>query len=265
MKRPFNVASASNRNQTPRIPRWLAVILGVPLEMKLVGANLVVVTVAALLLFGPAHLQTTAMDDAYIAIAGLIVSAIVNFLLVRLALGPVGALEQVAERVSGGGIAARVPGSLVADHELARLSATINEMLDSLSANRIRMEQLSAEVIYARETERARVARELDESIGQMLATATFQLDTLASEMGNSKTSTRLAQVRQLLRSANDEIRNVSQSVHRRNAADLVANTSAEELPESARSGGASFDRRGLPTHHDMRYIDMGSLGSSLP
>jgi signal transduction histidine kinase len=266
MKRPFNVASASNRNQTSRIPRWLAVILGVPLEMKLVGANLVVVAVAALLLFGPAHLQTTAMDDAYIAITGLIVSAIVNFLLVRLALGPVGALEQVANRVSGGRIAAsRVPGSIVADHELARLSATINEMLDSLSANRIRMEQLSAEAIYARETERVRVARELHESIGQMLATATFQLDTLAFEMGNSKTSTRLAQVRQLLRSASDEIRNVSQSVHPRNAADLAPSASTQGLPDSDRSGGASFDRRGLPTRHDMQYIDMGSPGTGLP
>jgi signal transduction histidine kinase len=265
MKRTLSVASASNRNHTRRIPRWLAVILGVPLEVKLVGANLVVVTVAALLLFGPAHLQTTALDDAYIAIAGLIVSAIVNFLLVRLALGPVGALEQVADRVSGGRIAARVPRSIVADHELARLSATINEMLDSLSANRIRMEQLAAEVIYARETERVRVARELQESIGQMLANASFQLDTLAFEMGNSKTSTRLTQVRQLLRSANDEIRNVSQSVHPRNAADIVPNTSAGGVPESEATGGASFDRRGLPSHHDIQYIDMGSLGSSLP
>jgi signal transduction histidine kinase len=265
VKRPFNVASATNRNQTPRIPRWLAVILGVPLEMKLVGANLVVVAVAALLLFGPAHLQTTAMDDAYIAIAGLIVSAIVNFLLVRLALGPLGALEQVADRVSGGRIAARVPRSIVADHELARLSATINQMLDSLSANRIRMEQLSAEAIYARETERVRVGRQLHESIGQMLATATFQLDTLAFEMGNSKTSTRLAQVRQLLRSASDEIRNVSQSVHPRDAADLVANTSTEGLPESERPGRATFDRRGLPTRNDMQYIDMGSPGTGLP
>jgi signal transduction histidine kinase len=265
MKRPFNVTSASNRNQTPRIPRWLAVILGVPLEMKLVGANLVVVTVAALLLFGPAHLQTTAMDDAYIAIAGLIVSAIVNFLLVRLALGPVGALEQVADRVSGGRIAARVPGSIVADHELARLSATINEMLDSLSANRIRMEQLSAEVIYARETERVRVARELQESIGQMLATASFQLDTLAFEMGNSKISARLAEVRQLLRSANDEIRNVSQSIHPRNAADIVPNTSTARVAASEGHGGASFDRRGLPTRNEIQYIDMGSFGTSLP
>ena len=253
MRRTSNTVTLAKGTQS-RIPRWLAAILGVPLEMKLFGANLVIVSVAALLLFAPARLGTTAMQDAYIAIGALIIGAIVNFLLVRLALTPVGALERVATGVSGGRFAARVPGSIVADHELARLSATINEMLDSLSANRIRMEQLSAEVIYARETERVRVARQLHDSIGQMLATATFQLDTLAFEMGNSKVSPRLAEVRRLLRSANDEIRNVSQSLHPRNTAD-VAST---DEPAEPRSRGSSFDRQGLPSRHDTQYIEPG-------
>jgi signal transduction histidine kinase len=262
MKRPSNTVTLAKGTKA-RIPRWLAAILGVPLEMKLFGANLVIVVVAALLLFAPARLGTTAAQDAYIAIGALVVGTIVNFLLVRLALSPVGALERVTNAMSGGRIAARIPGSVVADHELARLSATINEMLDSLSANRIRMEQLSAEVIYARETERVRVARQLHDSIGQMLATATFQLDTLAFEMGNSKVSPRLAQVRQLLRSANDEIRNVSQSLHPRNAADVVSSTAIDEPAEPRLSGGSSFDRRGLPTRHDMQYVELESRDRS--
>jgi signal transduction histidine kinase len=265
MKRRFKTLTVVNGKEVPRVPHWLAAILGVPLEMKLFGANLIVVAVAAVLLLAPARLHTTELEDAFIAIAALVVGAIVNFVLVRLALSPVGALERIASGVSGGGFAARVPGSIVADHELARLSETINNMLDSLSANRGRMEQLAAEAVYARETERARVERELDESIGQTLATATFELDTLAFELENSKVSPRLAHLRQLLRSATDQIRNVSQTVHPRNVADLASATSTDERAETRGSGGSSFDRRGLPTNHDAHYVEFGSPGSILP
>jgi signal transduction histidine kinase len=261
MKRLLRPGAFVRGPETLQLPRWLRAILGIPLEMKLFGANLIVVTVAALLLFAPARSQTTALEDAYIAIAAMIVVAIVNFMLVRLALGPLGALERVANGVSGGRFGDRVPGSIVADHELARLSKTINDMLDALSENRVRMEQLAAEVVYAKEAERARVAGELHQSIGQTLATATFELDTLAFEIGNSKVSPRLAQVRQLLRSANDEIRSVSQSLHPRKAADLVSTTSADDLGEPGHLGGSPFDRRGLPTRHDLEYLELGSRG----
>jgi signal transduction histidine kinase len=264
MKRPFKSVTVINGREVPRLPHWLVAILGVPLEMKLFGANLIVVTVAAVLLLTPARLHATALEDSFIAIAALILGAIVNFVLVRLALGPVGALERIASGVSGGRFAARVPGSIVADHELARLSETINNMLDSLSADRGRVEQLEAEVVYARETERARIESKLDESIGQTLATATFELDTLAFELENSKVSPRLAHLRQLLRSASDQIRNISQTVHPRNVSD-IASATPDDRAETRGSAGSSFDRRGLATNHDMHYIEFGSRGSMLP
>jgi signal transduction histidine kinase len=216
-----------------RLPPWLRALLGVPLEIKLLGANLIIVGLAGLVLFAPAHLLPGPLTDLYVVIAALIVGAIVNFALVRLALRPVNALERVAKLVSEGRLAERVPASVVADRELTHLSTTINEMLDSLAAGRERMRKLGAEVVYAEERERAQVARELHDSVGQTLAAASFQIAAVAHEIGNHAASARLAGVRELLRTALEEIRNVSRSLHPRVATDLGLPTALEALGDA--------------------------------
>ena len=216
-----------------RLPPWLRALLGVPLEIKLLGANLIIVGLAVLVLFAPAHLLPGPLTDLYVVIAALIVGAIVNFALVRLALLPINALERVAKLVSEGRLAERVPASVVADRELTHLSMTINEMLDSLAAGRERMRKLGAEVVYAEERERAQVARELHDSVGQTLAAASFQIAAVAHEIGNHAASARLAGVRELLRTALEEIRNVSRSLHPRVATDLGLPTALEALGDA--------------------------------
>ena len=151
-------AARIRRNDKPRIPRWLHPILEVPLELKLLGANLIILGVALLLLFGPVQLQPSRLADAYIVVAVLLLGATVNFYLVRLALMPLKSIERVANSVSQGRFGERVPASIVADRELARLSRTINEMLDSLAADRKRIEKLTAEAAYGQE-ERSRPLR----------------------------------------------------------------------------------------------------------
>jgi HAMP domain-containing protein len=144
-------AERIRQNDKPRIPRWLHRILEVPLELKLLGANLIILGVALLLLFGPHDLQPSRVADAYIVVAVLFLGATVNFYLVRLALTPLKSIERVAKSVSQGRFGERVPASIVADRELARVSRTINEMLDSLAADRKRIETLVAEAPYAEE------------------------------------------------------------------------------------------------------------------
>jgi len=189
--------------------------------MKLLGANLIIVAVAGLLLFGPVELQPARLTDAYIVMVALILGATVNLVLVRLALGPIESLERVAKWVSEGRLAERVPASIVADHELARLSKTINEMLDSLAAGRERVERLGAEVIYAEERERSQVAQELHDSVGQKLADASFEIAASTNEVTSEARATRLAKARALLRAAIEEIRNISGSSHLYVATDL--------------------------------------------
>jgi HAMP domain-containing protein len=138
-------AARGHRHGDPRVPRWVRSILEVPLEVKLLGANLILVGIALLLLLGPVRLQPSRLTDAYIVVAVLMLGAAVNFGLVRLALRPLKSIERVAKWVSQGRLGERVPASVVADHELARLSRTINEMLDSLAADRKRIEKLAAQ------------------------------------------------------------------------------------------------------------------------
>jgi methyl-accepting chemotaxis protein len=152
-------AGGIRRNDEPRIPRWLHPILAVPLELKLLGANLIIVGVALLLMFGPVQLQPSRLTDAYIVVAVLMLGAAVNVGLVRLALRPLKAIEQVATWVSQGRLGERVPTSIVADHELARLSRILNAMLDSLAADRKRLEMLSADLPRGAEEDGSQASR----------------------------------------------------------------------------------------------------------
>ncbi len=214
------------------IHRWLGAILGVPLEMKLLGANLIIVG-AAVLLFTAVPRQPASLSDTYVLVVALIVGATVNFGLVKLALRPIDALERVAKRVSEGRLAERVPASIVADRELTHLSTTINEMLDKLATGRERMRKLGAEVVYAEERERSQIARELHDSVGQTLAAASFQIAAAAHEIGSHTASPRLAEVQELLRTALEEIRNVSRSLHPRVTTDLGLPSALEALGDA--------------------------------
>src|ERR1700694_880405 len=235
------------------LPRWLRSILGIPLEMKLLGANLIIVIVAVSL-FGGTSVQPARLGDAYVLVVALIVGAAVNLALVKLALRPIDALERVARQVSQGRLGARVPASLVADRGLAHLSTTINEMLDSLETGRDRLRKLGAEVVYAGERERARVARELHDSVAQTIAAANLQITAAAHEIGNHPASTYLTSARDLLRTAVEEIRDVSRSLHPRVAADLGLPTALEAL------GDATQQR----SHVDVR-VDVDISGVVIP
>lgn len=220
-------------NGGQQLPLWLRVPLGVPLEFKLLGANLIIIGLAVLVLVAPVRFLPGPLTDAYVVITALIGGTIVNLVLVRLALLPVNELERVAKLVSEGRLAERVPASIVADRELTHLSTTINEMLDSLAVGRERMRKLGAEVVYAEERERAQVARELHDSVGQTLAAASFQIAAVAHEIGDHSASARLAGVRELLRTALEEIRNVSRSLHPRVATDLGLPMALEALGDA--------------------------------
>ncbi len=235
-----------SQKKEPPIPRWLRMILGIPLDLKLLGANLIILGVAILVLFGPVRLNPGRLTDTLVVLAALVLGATVNFALVRLALRPINTLKRVARRVSEGRLAERVPGSIVADRELAQLSTTINDMLDTLAAARDRMRKLGAEVVYAEEKERAKVARELHDSVGQNLAAASFQVAAVAHDLGDHEASPRLAEVRELLRTAIEESRNVSRSLHPRVTTDLGLPSALRRFTASLRKRSATS--RGMRT-----------------
>lgn len=193
-------------------------ILGVPLVDKIIGANVIIIAAGfayEAIASGPAERTTViAMTVAMIA------ASIVNVALIRLALKPVKELVVLAEKVSGGDFSARGKPSPFADEELSTLGATINSLLDSLAVERKRIRDLGAEVIYAQDAERARVSRELHDSIAQTLAAAKFQI-VAAGSGASPEVRERLVEVNEMLTAVTEEVRDVSYTLHPRVAEDL--------------------------------------------
>ena len=193
-------------------------ILGVPLLGKLIGANVIIVVsaIAAQALFF--HLRSG--TEMLLIFGALAVATLVNFLLVRVALEPISQLEALAERVSAGDFKARGTPSPFADAQLRRLGFTVNGLLDSLAAERKRIQELGEEVVFAQDAERARVSRELHDSIAQTLAAVRFQL-AAASTDADPDTRNRIAAASSLVSAAMEEVKNVSYALHPRVAEDL--------------------------------------------
>src|SRR5205085_5136846 len=140
-------------------------ILRIPLVLKVMGANGLIVAVALVLVgngwWGEDQGQLLVM------LAAVAIATVVNLILVSLALSPISELERVSRRVSRGEFTIRAGHSSVADPQLVNLTETINGLLDSLAAERRRIHKLGTEVVSAQDTERAKLARDLHESIAQ--------------------------------------------------------------------------------------------------
>jgi signal transduction histidine kinase len=217
------------------VPSWLGAILGVSLEAKILGANLTILGIAIAALLLSRDSTSGRWTELTIILSAFAAGVIVNYILVRLALKPVQDLEKIARRVSEGRVRERVPLSLIADPDLAHLATTMNEMLDNLAAGRERMRKLGAEVVYAQEKERAQVARDLHDSVAQTLAAAGFQIAAAANHVGLNAGSVPLASARDLMRTALEEIRTLSRSLHPRVADDLGLPAALQSLADATR------------------------------
>ncbi|MDO8501825.1 MAG: sensor histidine kinase [Gemmatimonadaceae bacterium] len=231
---------ARRRARGSLIARIVRAILGVPLVGKLIGANVIIVAAAIIV-------QTIAFDgrdnaEMVAVLTALAAASVVNLILVRVALSPVADLQQLADHVSAGEFEARNTPSLFADAGLKRLGSTINELLDSLAAERKRIQDLGAEVVYAQDAERARISRELHDSIAQTLAAARFQLSAASTEASGDMKN-RLAAANGLIGSALEEVKNVSYSLHPRVAEDLGLEAALGALARQV------SDRSGIKVH----------------
>jgi signal transduction histidine kinase len=211
-------------------------VLRIPLVLKVVGANGVIVAVA-LVLVGKG-LWGEDQGELLVVLAALAIASVVNLILVSLALSPIAELERVARRVSRGEFAIRAARSLIADPQLANLTETINALLDSLAAERRRIQKLGAEVISAQDTERSKLAHDLHDSIAQTLAAVRFQLSAAGTDAVDDEMRNRLAAARGMIGMAIDEVRNISQSLHPRIADDLGLVAALESLAAQTRARG---------------------------
>lgn len=207
------------RATAPRVPAWARAALRVPLALKLVGANVLVLGATAIVVLA-SHVDDP--GGILLVVLGAVgVGLAASTALVRLALRPVRDLEATAARVWRGDFAARVAPSVLADRDIARAGHTLNLLLDGLTSDRARMRQLAVQVITAQDAERARIARELHDSTAQTLAALTFQLSAASRDCEDAACRERLDAIQQIASDALEEVRSLSHTVYPRVLDDL--------------------------------------------
>lgn len=212
---------------------WRARILGVPLLWKLFGANAIIVLGTA------ATAVATHVSEPRMWLtmsAALLVTFVVNGALVYLALRPLAALEEAAGRVSRGERSVRVQPSVLADRNMARVGDTINRLVDRLTADRYHMRKLASQVITAGEAERARIARQLQDSAAQTLAALSLQSTSALRDCDDAGMKARLELIHELTLSALEEIRALAQAVYPRVLDDLGLPAALQWLARRART-----------------------------
>ncbi len=194
-------------------------LLGVPLLLKILFAN--VALIVAALVAGTALTARLVRADpgsqlgwiALFVLACVAVSALVNAVILRLALSPLEDLEKTAERVREGDRDARAPGSPLADGRLARLTNTFNRVLDGLAAYRGRLQDVADRALRAQEAERKRVALELHDETAQTLASLMIRLQVARNTGELEQREIRLDEVRGELAKALEGVRRFARAL----------------------------------------------------
>ncbi|MGH7632759.1 MAG: sensor histidine kinase [Gemmatimonadaceae bacterium] len=192
--------------------------------MKLAGANaFLLIAAAATGLFVRSHEMSAGPVIAVLATA-FIAALMLNIALVSLAVRPMKKLENTVDSLWRGDLTARVPGSLLADRNVARVGHMFNILLDGLLADRTRTRRLAAELINAGDRERASMSRELHDSTAQSLAALVMRLSVLARDahdMSASDLDSTLDHARALATTALEEVRMLAHAMHPRVLDDL--------------------------------------------
>jgi signal transduction histidine kinase len=205
--RPIEARLAPARAATART--GLTGILRVPLLGKIIGANLVLALAA---IVGHAVFPDTSMATQLGIVLGL--SFVVSSVLAWIALRPLAQLEHVAERVSQGDFAARVSDSPIADRNIARLSTTVNRLLERVESDRARIQYLAGRSVRARDIERDTIARELRDSLAQMVAAIGMQVSAARGMTDDSPLTEQLDLTRDLVQQLGDEMRSVAETLY---------------------------------------------------
>ncbi len=196
------------------LTRFGQMLFGFPLFYKILVANIAIVLTCTLVgtLFTISLVRaepdrSLSTPITIFALLGVLSSAIVNAVILRLALSPLKALEQTADRVQQGDLAARAPLSPLADAELQQLVNMFNSMLDHLEVYRQRLKDTAHRAIHAEEMERKRLSHELHDETSQRLAALIIRLRLVRDAKDDALRNARIERLRTEIVEITDDIR----------------------------------------------------------
>lgn len=192
-------------------------VLRMPLLYKILVANSAIVAIGAVAgtIITARRMSAFPGESQYplivfFASAGLILSFMVNYYVLKTTLTPLDRLQRGVEDVQSGKLSVRVDPGYLSDERFDRLASTFNGMLDTLERDARQLHELSGAILQAQEEERQRVARELHDETAQALTSLLVNLRLLERARSPEETRQQVQELRKLTVSALEEVRRVA-------------------------------------------------------
>jgi two-component system sensor histidine kinase UhpB len=177
-----------------------------PLYWRVFATNAVVLFLAFLgLVFAPVTVSVPPhLPELIVLIGGLLVMLAINLLVLRPVFRPLDELADTMRRHDplSPGRRARIDG----DPAVAALARTFNEMLERMEAER---RESAHQALMVQEAERARIARELHDEVGQTLTGVMLQVEGLAAVIPDQLRE-QLDELRETARDGTEEVRRIA-------------------------------------------------------
>ena len=196
--------------------------LNAPLWVKLTGANAIIVGIAI-----ASH--NGVVSPVFLATVGA--GALINAVLVILALRPLRTLERAAAELWQGNMDARASISALADRDMSRLCVTFNLLVESLIEDGVRSRELTQLVIAQAESDQVRIAHELRESMAQQLVALALQIAALCRDTKDPVTRSQMEELREMIDGMLDELRILASDVAPSLRRDAIGHSSPATAP----------------------------------
>jgi two-component system sensor histidine kinase UhpB len=196
------VNRVGDENANRKAPR------AVPLFWRTFVMNAAVLVAAGLVLtLSPATVSSpVSLSEAMVLAGGVAAMLILNLLLMRRAFAPLEQLSAAMETADPQQRGQRIP-VFGRDAEVLQLTEAFNAMLDRLERERRESARL---ILSAQEDERARIARELHDEVGQALTAGLLHLERASRQAASGPVANEVSNAKEVVRESLDQVRGIT-------------------------------------------------------